>query len=71
MKLKKELRRAMEDQEVEITFVEMNDDDTKRRYRIQNVPALIMDDTVVSEGKVLTQREISRLINQNLCSNAI
>lgn len=61
----------MEDQEVEITFVEMNDDDTKRRYRIQNVPALIMDDTVVSEGKVLTQREISRLINQNLCSNAI
>lgn len=34
------------------------------RYNINNVPALVINGKVVSERKVLTEREISKLINR-------
>ncbi len=71
MKLKKELRRAIENQEVEIRLTEQNDEKEKKKYNIQNIPALIIGDNVVSQGKVLSEREISKLITQNLYSNAV
>ncbi len=68
MKLKKELRRAIQDNEMDIVFTEDNDDLVKKKYRIQNIPALVINDDVVSQGKVLTEREISKLIAQKCLS---
>ena len=41
----------------------MNDDNFKKRYRIQNIPALVIDGKVVSEGKILCERELKRMIS--------
>ena len=61
MKLKKELKRAIDNRDLEITLEELNDANIRKRYHIQNIPALVVNDTVVSEGKVLSEREITRI----------
>ena len=70
MKLKRELKRALEKEEVDVRLTELNNEKEKSKYNIQNTPALIMNDAIVSQGKVLSEREISKLITQNLYSNA-
>ncbi len=35
-----------------------------RTYQIKNIPGLIINDQLVSQGKVLTVREIARLANE-------
>ena len=70
MKLKRELKRALEKEEVDVRLTELNNEKEKRKYNIQNTTALIMNDAIVSQGKVLSEREISKLITQNLYSNA-
>ena len=70
MKLKRELKRALEKEEVDVRLTELKNEKEKRKYNIQNTPALIMNDAIVSQGKVLSEREISKLITQNLYSNA-
>lgn len=64
MKLKKELKRAIEKSELEVNFFELNDENVKKRYRVQNVPALLIGEEIISEGKILTERELSKLIVQ-------
>ena len=61
MKLKKELKRAIDNRDLEITLEELNDANIRKRYHIQNIPALVVNDTVVSEGKVLSELEITRI----------
>lgn len=60
MKLKKMLFRATEEIEEEVKVTEIKDKDKK--FGINNFPALVINEKVVSEGKVLTSREIKRLI---------
>lgn len=64
MKLKKELKRVIEKSELEVNFFELNDENVKKRYRVQNVPALLIGEEIISEGKILTERELSKLIVQ-------
>lgn len=71
MKLKKELKRAIDDQDVSIIFTENNEDHIKQKYRIQNIPVLVINQEVVSQGKVLTQREISKLIAQKCLESGV
>ncbi|MDD3341222.1 MAG: thioredoxin family protein [Bacilli bacterium] len=59
MKLKKMTERALEEVEKEVTLECM---DHSKQYGISNIPALIIDEEIVSEGKVLTVREIKKLI---------
>lgn len=33
-----------------------------KKYKIKNTPALIIEDVLISEGKVLTEREISKYL---------
>ena len=61
MKLKKELRRAIDHSDLEINLTELNDPKDKKKYRIENIPALVINDVLVSQGKVLSEREISRI----------
>ncbi len=40
----------------------LNGSNYEKKYNIKNIPALIINDKVVSEGKVLNEREIVRMI---------
>ena len=60
IKLKKMLNRATEEIEEEVKITEIKEKDKK--YGIKDYPALIINNEVVSEGKVLTVREIKKLL---------
>lgn len=62
MKLSKMAERAVEEIEEDIEVEKVTDDKLKKQYGIKNIPALIIDDEVVSEGKVLSVREIKTLL---------
>ena len=60
IKLKKMVNRATEEIEEEVKVTEIEEKDKK--YGIKNFPALIINNDIVSEGKVLTVREIKKLL---------
>ena len=48
--------------EIEINLELLEGDEYLNKYNIKNVPGLIINDKKVSEGKVLNDREILRMI---------
>ena len=60
IKLKKMVKKAIKNSEINIDLYELND--SKSRYNIKNTPALIINDEIVSTGKILSDREIKKLI---------
>ena len=61
IKLKKMVKKAIKNSEINIDLYELNDN-YKSRYNIKNTPALIINDEIVSTGKILSDREIKKLI---------
>ncbi len=63
MKLKKMVNKFADDSDnVDIKILDSEKDIVN--YHIKNIPGLLINDQLVSEGKVLTVREISRLANE-------
>lgn len=63
IKLKKMVTKFANDcDNVDIKILD-NEKDIKS-YQIKNIPGLIINDQLVSQGKVLTVREITRLANE-------
>lgn len=60
IKLIKNIRKINSD--INIDVKEINDVNYLKKYNIKNTPALIINNNVVSEGKVLTTREICKLL---------
>lgn len=60
IKLIKNIRKINSD--INIDVKEINDVNYLKKYNIKNTPALIINNSVVSEGKVLTTREICKLL---------
>lgn len=56
------VKRACEGREEIIEIEEDNSDKLKKYFGINNIPGLIINDKLVSQGKVLTTREISKLL---------
>ena len=54
------VNRATEEIDMEVKVTEIGEKDKK--YGIKNFPALIINNDIVSEGKVLTAREIKKLL---------
>ena len=54
------VNRATEEIDMEVKVTEIGE--KNKKYGIKNFPALIINNDIVSEGKVLTSREIKRLI---------
>ena len=54
------VNRATEEIEEEVKITEIGEKDKK--YGKKNFPALIINNDIVSEGKVLTVREIKKLL---------
>ena len=62
IKLFKTVKKTIEKTNVNINIEERNDEKAKKHYGIQNIPALVINDKLISQGKVLTQREINKLL---------
>lgn len=58
------VKRAINNSEINIDFDELNSESAKKNYYVKNTTALIIDGVVKSEGKVLSEREISKLLVQ-------
>lgn len=60
MKLKKNVSKLSGECDVDLELLE--GDEYLDKYNIKNIPALIINEKKVSEGKVLNDREILRMI---------
>lgn len=56
IKLIKNIKKAT-DNNIDIKLVEKDN-----RYNITNIPALVINDKIISQGKVLNEREIKKFI---------
>ena len=56
IKLIKNIKKAI-DNNIDIKLVEKDN-----RYNITNTPALVINDKIISQGKVLNEREIKKFI---------
>lgn len=64
IKLKKELKRAVEKSQLDVEIFELNDENLRKKYRVKNIPALLIGEEIISEGKILTDRELGKLLVQ-------
>ena len=62
MRLSKLVNRAIEDVDIDNIKIEEIDSSKNKKYGITNVPGLIINGKKISEGKVLTVREIKKLL---------
>ena len=62
MQLFKMANRAIEKYNPEAILEKNDTPNAIKKYNIKNIPGLVIDGNVVSQGKVLTEREIGRLI---------
>lgn len=54
--------KAADDARNEVNILVLDDQESIKEYGIKNIPALIVEDKIVSEGKVLSEREIYKII---------
>ena len=54
--------RAVEELEENIEVEKLDDKNSINKYGVKNIPGLIINNRLVSEGKVLTSREITKLL---------
>lgn len=61
MRLLKNLERVIQtiEKKVYLKVITKNDE---KNYGIKNVPGLILDGKIISQGKVLSEREVHRLL---------
>ena len=62
MQLYKMASRAVEQLEENIEVEKLDDKNSINKYGVKNIPGLIINNRLVSEGKVLTSREITKLL---------
>lgn len=48
--------------DIDIRVKELNDEYYLKKYNIKNIPAIVIEGKKVSEGKVLSTREICKLL---------
>ena len=62
MQLYKMASRAIEKYNPDATVEKNDTPNTIKKYNIKNVPGLVIDGNVICQGKVLSEREIGKLI---------
>ncbi len=62
MKLLKNVGKAMEKIRGKISVSLLEEDEDARKYNVSNVPALVINEKVISQGKVLNEKEIANFI---------
>ena len=62
IKLLKNLNKAIDSLKMHVTPTIEKDERRIKNYNITNTPALIINDKVISQGKVLTEKEIVKFL---------
>ncbi len=62
MRLKKIIKRVEEQIDVPVSICELNTNSDKKKYNIKITPAIVVDNKIISQGKILSDREIKKLI---------
>lgn len=62
LKMKKIIERTIEDNDLKVNLLLLDDDKTKNKYNIKNLPGLVINGNLVSQGKVLTERELKKVL---------
>ena len=62
IKLLKNLNKAIDSLKMHVTPTIEEDERSKKNYNITNTPALIINNKVISQGKVLTEKEIVKFL---------
>ena len=62
MRLKKIIKRVEEQLQMNVNICELNSNSDKKKYNIHMTPAIVIDDKIISQGKILSDREIKKLI---------
>lgn len=62
MQLYKMASRAIDKYNPEATIEKNDTPNTLKKYNIKNIPGLVIDGNLICQGKVLSEREIGKLI---------
>ena len=62
MRLKKIFKRVENQLKIQANIQELNSNSDKKKYNIHMIPAIVVDDKIISQGKILSDREIKKLI---------
>ena len=62
MQLYKMATRAVENSRNEVNIQKLDDKTSINKYGVKNIPGLIINEKLISQGKVLTDREIGKMI---------
>ena len=62
IKLLKNLNKAIDSLKMHVTPTIEEDERSIKNYNITNTPTLIINDKVISQGKVLTEKEIVKFL---------
>lgn len=63
LKMQKVIERIIETSDISISLILLNDETSKNKYKVKNLPGIFINDKLVSEGKVLTERELKKLLS--------
>lgn len=67
-RLKKIIERVSFQTKTPVIINELNNKNEQKKYNISMIPALIIDNKIISQGKILSDREIKKLITNPICS---
>lgn len=65
IKMCKVIERYIDKNDVIVDLILSNDETSKNKYNVKNYPGIVINDKLVSQGKVLTERELKKLIESN------
>lgn len=62
IRLKKIIKKVSDNHHVDIAIQELNHNQDKIKYHVNKIPVLVIDDKIISQGKILSDQEIKKLI---------
>lgn len=65
MRLKKIIKKVSDENKFNVIINELNNTSSKKKYNINMIPAIVIDDKIISQGKILSDKEIKKLILSN------
>jgi hypothetical protein len=65
-RLKKIIERVSLQYKLPVIINELNSKSDQKKYNINMIPALIVDDKIISQGKILSDKEIKKLITSTV-----
>lgn len=60
--MKKVIERTIENSDIDINLILLDDETSKRKYNVKNFPGIVINNNLVSQGKVLTERELKKVL---------